>query len=110
MKTLRQSISSSGIKFSIYDDNSVVGRATLYMMRNDLHDRPFGLMEDVFVDKSIRKKGLGTTLVKKIIDEAKAQGCYKLIATSRYSRHKVHELYSRLGFDDHGKEFRMNFS
>ena len=110
MKTRRQSISSKGIKFSIYDNNSIVGRATLYLMKNDLHSRPFGLMEDVFVDKSTRNKGLGTTLVNLVIDEAKAQGCYKLIATSRYSRHKVHELYSRLGFDDHGKEFRINFS
>jgi len=36
-------------------------------------------------------------------------GCYKLIATSRTSRPKVHELYQRLGFENHGVEFRMNF-
>ena len=40
---------------------------------------------------------------------AREAGCYKLIATSRTSRPKVHELYQRLGFESHGVEFRMNF-
>lgn len=35
--------------------------------------------------------------------------CYKLIATSRTSRPKVHELYHRLGFTQHGVEFRIDF-
>jgi len=48
-------------------------------MANDLHKRPFGLLEE-------------------------------LIATSRHARQRVHALYARLGFTDHGKEFRMDFS
>jgi hypothetical protein len=55
------------------------GRAYLYVMANDLHKRPFGLLEE-------------------------------LIATSRHARNRVHALYARLGFTDHGKEFRMDFS
>jgi len=35
-------------------------------------------------------------------------GCYKLVATSRASRPRVHELYERLGFENYGVEFRMN--
>jgi len=77
-------------------------------MNNDLHDRPFGLMEDVYVHESVRGQGIGTKLVKEIIKIAKAQGCYKLIATSRHARTKVHELYLTLGFADHGKEFRID--
>jgi hypothetical protein len=37
-------------------------------------------------------------------------GCYMLIATSRHSRPKVHDLYRRLGFEDHGIEFRMDLA
>ena len=79
-------------------------------MTNDLHDAPFGLLEDVFVDESERGSGLGSALVKEVMSAANELGCYKLIATSRTSRPKVHELYERLGFEKHGVEFRMTFS
>jgi GNAT superfamily N-acetyltransferase len=98
-----------GIKFYIEKDGKEIGRATLYLMTNDLHDEPFGLLEDVLIDESLRGQGMGTTLVKKVIEEAKNQKCYKLIATSRHSRERVHKLYESLGFKDHGLEFRMDF-
>lgn len=99
-----------GIKLFICDnDNKEIARAHLYIMYNDLHDRPFGFMEDVYVNESLRGQGTGTELVNKIIKLAKENNCYKLIATSRHSRPKVHELYLRLGFLDHGKEFRIDF-
>ena len=90
-------------------DGVEVAHAYLYLMRNDLHKEPFGLMEDVFVDESQRGNGLGTQLVNEIVATARQNGCYKLIATSRDSRPKVHELYRRLGFSDHGREFRIDF-
>lgn len=98
-----------GFKLAMHDDqNKEVGRAFLYIMYNDLHDRPFGLMEDVYVDDSVRGQGIGTQLVNEVIEMARNQSCYKLIATSRHSRTKVHELYRNLGFTDHGKEFRID--
>ena len=104
----KQKISAEGIKFSIKKDDKEVARAYLYLMKNDLHKQPFGFMEDVFIDESLRSKGYGTKIVKEIIKEAKKQNCYKLIATSRYSRDKVHKLYKKLGFRNWGKEFRIN--
>ena len=77
-------------------------------MSNDLHATPFGLLEDVFVAESQRGNGLGTQLVREVIAAAREAGCYKLIATSRTSRPRVHELYERLGFQNYGLEFRLN--
>lgn len=96
------------IKFTVEDSGEIVGRAYLYIIYNDLHDSPYGLMEDVFVDASQRGKGIGTKLVYAIIEKAKAEGCYKLIGQSRYKNKKVHELYLHLGFEDHGKNFRID--
>lgn len=110
MKVDRQNRAATGIRFSISADGREVARAYLYVMTNDLHDAPFGLLEDVFVDESQRGSGLGTTLVKEVISAAQEAGCYKLIATSRTSRPKVHELYERLGFEKHGVEFRMDLA
>lgn len=97
-----------GIKFYVMKECEEVGRVHLYILKNDLHDQPFGFMEDVFVDETQRGKGIGSELVKKVIEEARNKGCYKLICTSRYSNEKVHELYKKFGFKDHGMEFRMN--
>jgi len=66
-------------------------------------------MEDVFISEECRGRGLGTKLANKLIAEAKKQNCYKLVACSRHSRPRVHKMYLKLGFQDWGKEFRINF-
>ncbi len=103
-----QNSEATGIRISATDNGIEVGRAYIYLMYNDLHAQPFGLMEDVYVDEAYRGKGVGSELVKQVIELAKAANCYKLIATSRTSRPKVHELYQRLGFTQHGVEFRID--
>ena len=109
MDIQKQTISVSGIKLFIEDDGKEVARAFLYLLKNDLHEEPFGFMEDVFVEENFRSQGLGTKIVEELIKVAKENNCYKLIATSRYARPKVHVMYERLGFKDQGKEFRIDF-
>jgi len=65
-------------------------------------------LEDVFVDENLRGRGLGMQIINAIIKEAKRNKCYKIVATSRHSRPKVHRLYEKLGFKNHGIEFRMD--
>lgn len=103
-------ISSEAIKFVIEKDGKTAGRAYLYLIYNDLHKEPYGFLEDVFVEEEFRSKGVGGELVKAVIDEAKVRGCYKLVGTSRNSRSEVHEFYKKLGFEDYGKEFRMDLA
>ncbi len=98
-----------GIRFAVVIRKREVARVHLYILHNDLHDQPFGLVEDLWVAESQRKKGLGKMLVKKVINEAREYGCYKLIATSRQERLLVHEFYQALGFQPYGLEFRINF-
>ncbi len=109
MKVNTETITAKGIKFSLVEGEREIARAYLYLMYNDLHKEPFGLVEDVYVAESHRGKGLGTKLVQQVIQAAQEQGCYKLIATSRTSRSKVHQLYRRLGFQERGLEFRIDF-
>lgn len=102
-------ISVNGIKYFISYEGQEIARAYLYLLHNDLHVRPFGFMEDVNVHKEFQYIGIGRTLVSKIIEEAKKRDCYKLICTSRDENKNVHRLYTKLGFEDYGIEFRMNF-
>lgn len=61
----------AGVRISLKIDGSEVGRAYLYILHNDLHKRPFGLMEDVFLDTQYRGKNHGEDLVNKVVEEAK---------------------------------------
>jgi GNAT superfamily N-acetyltransferase len=99
-----------GFRFSVTRDGNEVGRAYLYLLNNDLHSKPFGLLEDVFVDPEYRGVGIARELITAVMTEAK-KNCYKLIATSRNdgTRTKVHEWYTRLGFVNYGTEFRISF-
>ncbi|MEM7406970.1 MAG: GNAT family N-acetyltransferase [Pseudomonadota bacterium] len=101
---------AEGLRFSVSRDGAEVGRAYLYLMMNDLHEEPFGFLEDVFVEESARGDGVGKQLVNEVIAAARTNGCYKLIATSRDARPRVHALYVQLGFADYGREFRMNLA
>ena len=103
-----KSVKAKGIKFSIVENEQQVARAYLYVMHNELHQEPFGLLEDVYVDENCRGLGWGTKLIQQVVVTASQEGCYKLIATSRTSRPKVHQLYEKLGFEIKGLEFRMN--
>jgi GNAT superfamily N-acetyltransferase len=100
--------SAKGIKLSAQDKGKEVGRTYIYFLQNDLHVESFGFIEDVFVEKEYRGRGLGAELVKKAMDLAKKEGCYKVILTSRYSKPDIHRLYEKAGFVDHGKEFRID--
>jgi len=101
-------VESRGIKIAITSDGQEAARAFLYILRNDLHKRPFGFLEDLFVEEDLRSQGIGSKLLNRVISEARRYGCYKLVATSRHERPAVHEFYQRLGFKDHGIEFRLD--
>ncbi len=108
---IEQEVNGRGIRFSIHEGGKEMGRAYLYILRNDLHERPFGFVEDVFVNQEHRGGKVGVRLLATLIERARNENCYKLIATSRNdgTRQAVHDWYTRLGFQDHGTEFRINF-
>lgn len=106
-KTATKSI--AGVKISYQEGQKEVGRAYLYVLNNGLHKQPFGLLEDVFVDKKYRGHGLGSKLIQAAVVEAKKRKCYKLIATSRNSKPELRKFYHRFGLDVWGVEFRKDF-
>lgn len=109
MEIKKKAMKVKGLRFSVIIKNKEVGRAFLYILINDLHERSFGFLEDVYVNENLRGQGVGTQLLNQVIDEAKKRKCYKIIATSRHNRPRVHKLYERIGFKNRGIEFRLDF-
>lgn len=96
------------IKITAEENGTEIGRVFVYMLFNDLHDQPFGLIEDLYVDEAHRGKGTGAKLLTEAIAVAKENRCYKLLCTSRHQRMHLHEWYQRYGFKHYGIEFRMD--
>ncbi|MEZ0345870.1 MAG: GNAT family N-acetyltransferase [Infirmifilum sp.] len=103
-------VTSSGLRISVEEDGRELGHCYIYLIRNDLHNQPYALLEDVYVNEEDRGKGVGTLLVTKAIETARELGCYKIIATSRFGRDEVHKWYEKLGFKLYGYEFRINLT
>jgi GNAT superfamily N-acetyltransferase len=112
MQIHQKPIQTNSIKYSITDPqntNKEIAHVYLYLLTNDLHQEPFGFIEDLYVEESHRGQGLGTQLINHVIQQAKAHNCYKLICTSRHARDQIHKMYEKHGFKNYGLEFRMDF-
>ncbi len=107
IKTLIKTPTS--FKFVASIEDKIVGRIYLYLIRNDLHQNPYGLLEDLFVKPKFRHQGIATALVETALEQARESHCYKVIGTSRFSRQKVHLFYEKyFGFQKYGYEFRLD--
>jgi GNAT superfamily N-acetyltransferase len=104
----KKDIPSKAIRIIATQDGQEVGHAYLFLITNALHTEPYGLLEDLKVEEAFQRNGFGPMIVEKVIETAKAEGCYKLLATSRYSRDHVHRMYEKAGFEKQGHEFRLN--
>ncbi len=107
MEIQQQEIKGKGIRLALHDNGTEIARVRLYFIENDLRSQPYALVEDLLVDEAYRGKGWGKKMMEQVIAEARKAGCYKILATSRNSRKNVHEFYKKLGFQEWGKEFRM---
>ena len=89
-------------------DGSIVGSLTLafYMI-------PTGLkawIEDVVVDESASRQGIGEALNQAALDEARRRGSKDVSLTSRPSREAANRLYQRIGFERRETNvYRYNF-
>jgi GNAT superfamily N-acetyltransferase len=71
--------------------------------------RDIAIIENVIVDAAHRSRGVGATMMRWAIEEARSRGCSKVALTSNDQRQDAHRFYRRLGFTDTHAGFRMYF-
>lgn len=87
--------------------DEVVGMITLIIYRIPFTKK--GILEDFVVDPRYRGKGLGTSLVKAALDEAKKEGINYVDLTSKPDREAANKMYEGLGFEKRDTNvFRVN--
>ena len=55
-------------------------------------------VESVRADSALRGQGIGTKLMERAIDMARAKGCVLMQLSTHKSRTDAHRFYDRLGF------------
>ncbi len=102
---------AAGVRISLTGDaGSEIGHVYIFFITNDLHEKPYALLEDLCVVSSERSKGVGNRLLTEALKIGRQHDCHKIIATSRNEREEIHAWYVRKGFEKFGYEFRMNLN
>ena len=84
----------------------IVGTATLLIEQKFIHNGGIvGHIEDVAVDDSFQKGGIGTSIVKYLLERAKSRGCYKTILDCDDS---LMNFYENIGFSRNSNCMRFD--
>ena len=65
--------------------------------------QPFAVIENVIVDNSYRKAGIGSLLVTEIEQICTERDCSKILLSSSSSRLEAHNFFRKNGFSDQAK-------
>ncbi len=96
----------SRIFVAVNKDGEILGSITLLVEQKFIHDGGrVGHIEDVVSRKEYVGKGVGSALVRKCIEVAREEKCYKVILDC--SLHNTH-FYEKAGFREHGVSMRYD--
>lgn len=82
------------------DDDGIAGFASAHVVAGDL------MINDVAVDASRRRRGIGRAIVRHLIDGASARGCRRAFLEVRPTNVAALALYAELGFRPIGRRPR----
>ncbi|MFA6073522.1 MAG: GNAT family N-acetyltransferase [Candidatus Woesearchaeota archaeon] len=107
LKELLNKINSqNGHIYVAIEDETIIGCATLLIEQKIIHDAgKVAHIEDVSTNKNHCKKGVGSNLIKKIVQDAKIAGCYKIILDCKDD---LKIFYEKQGFKHHENCMRLD--
>jgi GNAT superfamily N-acetyltransferase len=88
----------------------IVGATSLLLLPNLTYDcRPTAFFEPMVVAAAHRRRGVGRLLVERVLDDARAAGCWKVqvISHKRHADDGAYAFYEALGFEGEATGFRL---
>ncbi len=81
-------------------DDQIVG-SVMGVVCHELYGdcKPFMVVEDMIIDKTVRRQGIGSLLMNSIEEKAKERECCHLILVTDTDRYDARQFYESLGFD-----------
>ncbi|ATW26643.1 GNAT family N-acetyltransferase [Candidatus Formimonas warabiya] len=92
--------------FVAEEEAALIGTCQLAIFENlSHHGARVALAESMVVHPEWRNRGVGTEIMKFIMERAREEKCYKLMLSSNQKRVDAHRFYGKLGFQQHGISF-----
>ena len=99
IEQLRQD--SNNYLFVADENGTVVGTAFLTLCLDPMFgSQPFGVVENVVVDETVRGRGIGRQLFEHLERVCKERNCSKIMLLSNAKRTRGHTFFRGLGYDD----------
>jgi len=97
--------------FIALEDGQVISACFIKIIPNLTRGgRGIGFIENVVTDERYRRRGLGREILRRAVEYARAENCYKAILQSSVKRKEAHVFYASIGFDgDSKKAFEIRF-
>jgi GNAT superfamily N-acetyltransferase len=91
--------------FGAYEQDVLVASCCLNLIANLTRGcRPYGLIENVVSHAAYRRRGYGQTLLARALDNAWAEGCYKVMLMTSSLDPATLRFYRAAGFDQDAKQ------
>ncbi len=85
--------------YAAVEDDKIVGMVSLlYTVSTALGGR-VAVLEDMIVDPSYRKQGIGTKLIQYALEDAKSRGCMRVTLLTDSENLKAQKFYRDCGFN-----------
>jgi ribosomal protein S18 acetylase RimI-like enzyme len=81
-------------------DNKIVGFCSLTIKNNLWQAGNLGHIDELIVDKTFRKQGIGRKLIDEITVIAKENDCKRIELDSAFYRKEAHQFYKDLGYEN----------
>ncbi|MEH7012142.1 GNAT family N-acetyltransferase [Neobacillus niacini] len=98
-------INEDSLVFIAYDENIPVGFVQLYPTFSSVGMKRSWVLNDLFVNSSARKKGIGEKLIKKAIGFAGETGAKGLLLETGQDNVTAQRLYEKIGFKKESNYF-----
>ena len=91
--------------FGVYLDQQLVAACTICVIPNLTRGcRPYGIIENVVTHADFRREGHGSAVLKRALQYAWSQGCYKVMLLTGRKDEGIYQFYESAGFNMHAKQ------
>jgi len=89
------------------DDGQIMGMTTFNFQNSTWSENGQCLLEDLFVDQSIRGQGIGRALIDAVINEAKKRGCSRVYWNTDETNETARKLYDTYVLESGKRQYRV---
>jgi ribosomal protein S18 acetylase RimI-like enzyme len=91
--------SDSDVLLCAVSDNKIVGFCAYAVVNNLWQEGQIAYVYAMVVDEPARGQGIGSQLIREVIDGSKRRGLKRVELDSGFPREKAHAFYEMLGFE-----------